>query len=51
MLEKVNVNIADKDLSEVIDEMVFNDNKHNRKASWKLANEVSGRKNTMTAKL
>lgn len=51
MLEKVNVNIADKDLSEVIDEMVFNDNKHNRKASWKLANEVSGRKNTRTAKL
>ena len=51
MLEKVNVDIADKDLNEVIDEIVSNDNKHNHKASWKLANEVSGRKNTRTAKL
>ena len=50
MLEKVNVDIADKDLNEVIDEIVSNDNKHNQKASWKLANEVSGRKNARTAK-
>ena len=33
MLEKVNVDIADKDLNEVIDEIVSNDNKHNHKAS------------------
>ena len=51
MLEKVNVDIADKDLNEVIDEIVSDDNKHNHKASWKLANEVSGRKNARTAKL
>ena len=51
MLEKVNVDIADKDLNEVIDEIVSNDNKHNQKASWKLANEVSGRKNARTARL
>lgn len=51
MLEIVNVDIADKDLNEVIDEIVSNDNQHNHKASWKLANEVSGRKNTRTAKL
>lgn len=50
MLEKVNVDIADKDLNEVIDEIVSNDNKHNQKASWKLANEVSERKNARTAK-
>lgn len=50
MLEKVNDDIADKDLNEVIDEIVSNDNKHNQKASWKLANEVSERKNARTAK-
>ena len=51
MLEKVNVDIADKDLNEVIDEIVSNDNNHNHKASRKLANEVSGRKNARTARL
>ena len=51
MLEKVNVDIADNDLNEVIDEIVSNDNNHNHKASWKLANEVSGRKNARTARL
>ena len=51
MLEKVNVDIADKDLNVVIDEIVSNDNNHNHKASGKLANEVSGRKNARTARL
>ena len=51
MLEKVNVDIADKDLNEVIDEIVSNDNNHNHKASRKLASEVSGRKNARTARL
>lgn len=52
MLEKVYLGITDKELNEVIDKIVSNDNKHNRhKASRKLVNEVSGRKKARTAKL
>ena len=52
MLEKVYPGITDKELNEVIDKIVSSGNKHNRhKASWKLVNEVSGRKKARTAKL
>ena len=52
MLENVYLSITDKELNEVIDKKVSSDNKHNRhKASWKLVNEVSGRKKARTAKL
>lgn len=50
MLENLYLDIADKELNEVIDEIVSSDNKHNHKASWKLVNEVSGRKKARTAK-
>ena len=51
ILEKVYLDIADKELTEVIDEIVSSDNKYSHKASWKLVNEVSGRKKARTAKL
>lgn len=50
MLENMYLDIADKELNEVIDEIVFSDNKHNQKASWKPVNELSRRKKARRVK-